>query len=59
MKQRNEQGNYKTEQQKSCKKKREKKDEFKNFSLGDIKHTYIHIKGIPEEQRDKGAEKLF
>ena len=54
MKQRNEQANYKTEQQKSCKKKRKKRDEFKNYSLGTSSILTFTSLGFQKTRETKG-----
>ena len=45
-------------EQTKAKRTKKKKDNLRN--LWDIKHTNIHIIGVPEgTERDKGAENLF
>ena len=36
----------------------QKENRFRELSES-TKHNYIHIIGVPEEEREKGAEKLF
>ena len=41
------------------KEKRMKRNEDSLRDLRDIKHTNIHIIEVPEEEREKGPEKIF
>ena len=50
---------WRTEWWKSLPQKEWKKIEDNLRDVWDIKHTNIHIIGIPEEEREKGPEKIF